>query len=69
MEYSILIAQDVGCYGYADIEADSDSDAITKAREIAGGTALETDWSNSHSLRIVNVHHGFGATPLGTLVA
>ena len=57
--YTVLYAEDTPFYGYMDIEAVDDADAIAKAR-LADYTdrATDPDWHNPVCRRIVVIHDG-----------
>jgi hypothetical protein len=64
--YSVLYAQDVPHYAYAEIQARGPKDALAKARKFETdiATSYEPDWDSSVSRRIVHIE-----APNGKIVA
>jgi hypothetical protein len=65
MKYSVLYAEDVPHYGFAEIEADTDEEAIerTKTHDY-GDLDLEAEWGSSACKRIIHIER-----PDGKIVA
>ena len=63
--YSVLYAEDVPHYATVEIEADSDEEAIVRAKvHDFGDASLEAEWSNGACKRIIHIE-----APNGEIVA
>lgn len=64
--YSVLYAEDVPHYAFAEVEARNDKSAIAKARRMNTDsfTAYDPDWDRAYCRRIVHIEG-----PDGTLIA
>jgi hypothetical protein len=64
--YTVLYAEDVPHYATVEIEADSDTEAIERAKaHDFGDAALEAEWNSSVCRRIVHIDDEQGTAVLG----
>ena len=56
-EYQALVAIDVPHYGYVDVEAESDAEALTLVKAEARDAPSNAEWDSAHSLRIVHIEN------------